>query len=253
MLQPAAEQARLEGAGQAVLAEHDEDQHVGGHRHRQHERPVEQAAAGEVPERHEHAPAPRRARACRRRRPTPSNRLLAQRSGQQRGRSGRRRRSPPRKLAGSATSGPTTTSATQGADDGPARTVAATVAGRGRDRRGRGLSSSPPRASSAMASASSGPAASTSMGSVFTSAQSAMCASAGHVRVRGELAAGDDLLLGVAATSGTPSSATASAFVVGPRDHADAGHVGVRAGAVLVGPRRGDREVRVLLEHRAPR
>ena len=57
MLQPVAEQVRLQRAGQAVLAEHDEHEHVGRHRHGQHEGPVEPAPAGEVVERDEHGEA----------------------------------------------------------------------------------------------------------------------------------------------------------------------------------------------------
>ena len=81
MREPAAEQVGLQGAGEAVLAEHHEHQHVAGHGHGQHERPVEPAAAGEVVERHEHREAAADERACRPRRRRRAARWCASASG----------------------------------------------------------------------------------------------------------------------------------------------------------------------------
>ena len=100
---------------------------------------------------------------------------------------------------------------------------------------------------------SSGPACSTSIGSLLDVGPVARCARPaarpGWRRTRCSATisscAGGRVRYSI--------SATASARVLGALDEPDAGEVGVRAGAVLVGPRGRDGEVGLVLEDRAPR
>ena len=92
---------------------------------------------------------------------------------------------------------------------------------------------------------SAGPARSTSIGSSLTSAQSRMCSAGATVGVGRELAVLDDRLLRLPGGQELHQPDRCVA-VLGALDEPDAGEVGVRARAVLVGPGGRDGKVRVL-------
>ena len=176
--QPVSEEARLERAGEAELAEHHEHQHVARHRHREHERPVEPAATREVVERHEErepAADHERADADADR----EQRAVAERAGSSVLAIWSNALPSPRKLAGSASSGPTMTHRDDPAEHGPPRDAFSLARGGtgGADSTAVSVTvrANPLRASTRSRRRGAGPPRSTSMGSVFTVAQSLMC------------------------------------------------------------------------------
>ena len=242
--QPVAEQARLERAGDAELAEHDEHEHVARHRQRQHQRPVEDRADRGSRRTTRAARARRRGRGCRRRRRARGRRCCAARRGAGCARSGRSAA-----LADEAGREREQRRDDHERDRRPRRPPSPTVrcaAPAGRRR----LSANPGRASARSRRGCSGPACATSIGSVFTVCPGGAVLGR-DLRVHRELAALDDLLLR-RRRGEVLDELRACAFLVGRRHDARARHVGVRTGAVLVGPRRRDREVGVLVERAAP-
>ena len=218
--------------GGVVLAEQHEDQHVGRHRQRQHERPVEPAPAGEVVERDRARRASRRAAACRGRRRPPARASRAA-----------RRAAGSAAIESSASPSPTN----ERGQHQQRRDDERRDGDRGDGPAGAGYSH-PTRCMSSTAAASDGPACSTSIGSVFTSGPVADVLGRRHVGVGGELAVLHDRLLRLAGGEELHQADRVRALLAGALDEPDAGDVGVRAGAVLVGPRGRDREVGVVLQ-----
>ena len=247
---PVPEQVRLERAREAVLPEDDEDQHVPRHRHGEDEGPVEQPTSREVVERVQD----REATADEQRAGTDTEREQhagPEGVGQQRARDRVEPRVATEEAEWQRQQRSDDEQRDQPADHRPPRDARRGPRGR-RPRARRGVGRhvgarqfQPTSSISAIASSSRGPACSTSIGSCFTSAQSANCGSGGTD--------------GFAANS--PSSMISScaatfreeldeldrlgALVRSAHD-AGTGDVRVRPGTVLVGPRGRHREVLVL-------
>ena len=215
-----------------VLAEQDEDQHVGGHRHRQHQRPVEPAPPGEVVEGDE-----RGQRAAEQQRPDADagrqHERVAQRVGQQ------RRRDRVERLA--------LAEERRGQDE-----QRCDHERRDRDRgdrpAGAAAYSHPTRCIISTAVGEQRPGLLDVDRVGLHARPVADVLGRRHVRVGGELAVLHDRLLRLTRGEELHQADRVRALLAGALDEPDARHVGVGAGAVLVGPRGRDREVRVVLE-----
>ena len=237
----------MQRAGDPVLPEGDEDQHVGRHGHRQHERPVQPAPAGEVVEGHQHRqPTADDERA--RPHPDAEEQAVDERAREQGSGDVGEGVDPAEEAGRQRDQRPDHHERHHGAHERPRGN--APTPGRRRDGGGGGGQRQPTSSISSTASSISGPASLTAIGSIFTSAHSAMCGGGRDRRVGGELAAGRDQGLGLLRRE-VLDQRDGLVGPVGAGDHPDAGDVGVGAGAVLVWPRRGHREVGVV-EQRPP-